>query len=81
MSRKRKRDNQPRKPALSKCRDCGTEQTVARWLYFRAAPPRCQRCGGLLDYTGTWKGTRNSPKVVFARKRGPKENQQRSPTR
>lgn len=41
-------------PAKSVCRDCGTGCTIPRWHHFRAARPRCQRCGGSLDYTGPY---------------------------
>lgn len=56
MSRKRK---EQRPPAKSKCRDCGQETVVARFLYFKAAPPRCFVCGGLLDYQGSMRGSRS----------------------
>jgi hypothetical protein len=34
---------------LSVCRDCRAVESVAGKDFHRAAPPRCVRCGGLLD--------------------------------
>lgn len=47
-----------RSRAPSRCRDCGHEERVHRYLFFKAARPRCSRCGGSLDYTGGWQRTR-----------------------
>lgn len=35
-----------------KCRDCGASETVPRWDWMRRTPPRCGRCGGMLDKVG-----------------------------
>jgi hypothetical protein len=57
-SRKVAQKNKKRPPARSKCRDCGLEQTVPRYGYFKAGAPRCSACGGMLEYLGTWWGVR-----------------------
>ncbi len=44
--------------APSVCRDCGENVKVARFEFFKAARPRCPKCGGSLDYQGSWRGTR-----------------------
>lgn len=38
-------------PAPSICRDCGQTTSIPRYSYFKAARPRCTRCGGTLEYT------------------------------
>lgn len=58
MGKKRGKKAKQRPPAPSVCRDCGASQTVPRYAYFKAGQPRCQACGGLLDYTGSWHRTR-----------------------
>ena len=31
------------------CRDCGTQRPVLPREFLHASPPRCYRCGGMLD--------------------------------
>lgn len=47
------------KPANSKCRDCGAEETIPRHMYTKAARPRCTGCGGQLEYQGGWDGVKD----------------------
>ncbi len=62
MSRKKtkKEKNQQRPPSPSVCRDCGATRTIPRYSYFKAVRPKCLACGGLMEYTGSWRGTRDN---------------------
>lgn len=58
MSKKQKKR---KKPSPSKCKDCGATEEIPRYSYFKAARPKCVKCGGLLEYLGSFARTR-SPK-------------------
>lgn len=46
----RKNNKKRRLPKpLSHCRDCGATERIAKFLFFRPAPPRCTKCGGLME--------------------------------
>ena len=45
-------------PAPSACRECGEVHHIPRYEFFKANRPRCARCGGTLEYGGTWRRTR-----------------------
>ena len=32
-----------------KCRDCRAAYNVPKYIFRKASPPRCMRCGGILD--------------------------------
>lgn len=40
---------------MAKCRDCGTIRKVTRTEWTRRSPPRCIRCGGLVEMTDAGK--------------------------
>lgn len=46
------------RPSQSVCRDCGHRAVIPRFEFFKAARPRCIRCGATLEYKGSWAGTR-----------------------
>jgi len=48
MSRRRKRRKGSLPKHLAICTDCALEATHFRHDFYRAAPPRCMRCGGML---------------------------------
>lgn len=48
MARKRNKNRRLPKP-LARCRDCGDTERIARFMFFRPAPPRCTQCGGLME--------------------------------
>jgi len=47
--RRRKRRNGPPGVVDGTCRDCRLPQKVNRVQFFKAFPPRCTSCGGLVD--------------------------------
>jgi len=55
----KKKTNKPKNPAMSQCRDCKRQDSLPRYEYFKAGPPRCVACGGMMEYLGSWHGARS----------------------
>lgn len=45
----KKRKSRRAWPSKAICRDCGHAEPHFRFEFHKASPPRCQRCGGLLE--------------------------------
>ena len=41
-----------RRRTTAVCRDCEAKQQIDRYLFYRPSPPRCPKCGAMLDYKG-----------------------------
>lgn len=43
--------------AVSQCRDCKRTAKLWRYEYFKASRPRCDACGGTMEYLPFTEGT------------------------